>query len=274
MKSPEYVIRATSTQETLASILEQGFVAQSGKAMVSTDMVLAYEWALNPAHFVDSKDQKKTGSIVVMRVPSEVSVDNAIKTGIKVNHAEKVVSGYTGRHRYSRRQLALYNRSGQETEVRIPPCDVLLNIQPFDSLGVLLADVKASTKNFQKIACEDAAAKIAGTILEREDHFVAPGVNVHRVINSLMASTVETLIVNRIRSLSMDVKKVNGYTFQDLRQEQDRSNPVDKKELVYLLKMYQNQTLDSKFDLGRPELNRYVRFFIRQLAEESTLEHS
>lgn len=347
MKSPEYVIHGTSSEEDAEKIQEQGFEAQEGRATVSGDLIYAFKWATEQERRKGSKSETEInegehGRMIIMAVPEDKSVDYGTNTGIEIDEVSKEVTGYSAKYESGRRQLAIYNegdvvkkrktiektkkelkeidivfssflrendvdpdkikskedlieaikdfnlekqiiilkkaeelqskrtekRKEAESGVQIRQENVLMSLVPTSELGEKLDDLSEKIRNFQMIDLENFTEEIAKVIEGNKENFLATGLDIKRIIGDILATTVETEVVNMIRSLSMDVKRAQGYEIYNRGRDNIQEKKVDKKELKQKLEKIIAITEGDNFDMGIDKINRYIKMNAVKLLKE------
>ncbi|MDP3947667.1 MAG: hypothetical protein Q8Q41_03185, partial [bacterium] len=115
---------------------------------------------------------------------------------------------------------------------------------------------------------EKFTEEISKIIKDNEENILASGLDVREVVANLLATTLETEVVNMARSLSMDVKRAQGFTIHNPGKGKLKEKAVDKEQLRQLLENIQAIVNGENFDIGMENLNRYMRINVRRLLEE------
>ena len=162
----------------------------------------------------------------------------------------------------------LEKRKEAEPDIKISQENVLMSIVPTTELGEILDEFQQKIKNLEKIDLENFTEKISEIINNNKENFISSNLNISGVINNLLVSTIETEIMNMMRSLSMDVKRAHDYKIYNRGKDEVKEKIVDKKQLKQKLKKIQSIIEASGFDIGIENLNRYIKINIKRLSEE------
>jgi hypothetical protein len=102
-------------------------------------------------------------------------------------------------------------RKEAEPDIQIAQENILMSVVPTVELGEKLAEFKQKIKNLKKVDLENFTAAIAKIIEDNSENFLASGLDVREVVTSLLVTTMEAEVVNMVRSLAIDVKRVQGF---------------------------------------------------------------
>ncbi len=98
-----------------------------------------------------------------------------------------------------------------EPEVILPQENVLMSVVPTVELGSILTELKSKIEAVEKVDLEFFVNSISQIIGENKDNLIASGVDIREIIESLVETTLETEVMNLIRTLAGDVKRAQGY---------------------------------------------------------------
>lgn len=271
MKSPEYFAHGTSSTEDAEKIETGGFKAEEGRATVSADLIYAFDWATNKERRGSSKSETATtedevGKIIVMTTPEDSRVDYANNTQIETDDEQKIVTGYTSKYQSGRKQLAIYTGAAPYTETSVPKENVILSIEATEDLGRLLDTLSKAIKGLEKIDFRTWADNLATVIEHNPNNIIFSEIQLGKVLTSLVESTVETEVVNLVRSLAMEIKHAKGYKI--FNKEQGKAKEVDPAALSNKLTILAKKINRPDFDIGSKKLNRYLKLSVARLLKE------
>lgn len=186
-------------------------------------------------------------------------VTNSLESSQKVNIRREGENIYD--QMKAKRKLA-------EPEVLLPQENVLMSVVPTEDLGNVLIELKSKIEAVEKVDIESFVDSIAQIISKNKDNFIASGVDTREIIENLVESTIETEVMNLIRSLAGDVKRVQGYKVYNRGTDEVKEKEVNKGELVEKLERIQTIVEDDNFDIGMENLNRYIKINIKRLLNE------
>lgn len=159
-------------------------------------------------------------------------------------------------------------RSKAESPIDIGRENVLMSIIPSPELGTKLENLKNQIYALEKVDFEQYASDLATIIETNKDNFLAAGIDVWRVMRTMLESTTEAEVMNMIRSLSVDVKRANGYTVFNRGGDKIVEKAIDKDQLRQKLERIKSTVESENFDIGMENLNRYIRININLFLEE------
>ncbi len=159
-------------------------------------------------------------------------------------------------------------RKEAEPSIAISQENILMSIVPTQELGDKLDELSQKIRGLEKIDLENFIEEISKIITNNKENFLASGLDVREVVANLLATTLETEVVNIIRSLSMDVKRAQGYEIYNRGEDEVKEKNIDKKQLKQKLEKVFATVESDNFDIGMQHLNRYIRMNIKKLLEE------
>ena len=159
-------------------------------------------------------------------------------------------------------------RKEAEPNIAISQENVLMSIVPTAELGERLGELSKKIRNLETVDLENFTYEISKIIEDNKENFIASGLDVREVVVNLLSSTMETEVVNMIRSLSMDVKRAQGYEIYNRGKDGVKEKEVNKEQLKQKLEKILSIVEADNFDIGMDSLNRYIRMNTRKLLEE------
>ncbi|HOE15168.1 MAG TPA: hypothetical protein PLH82_00440 [Candidatus Paceibacterota bacterium] len=165
------------------------------------------------------------------------------------------------RQRAEKRKLA-------EPNVTISQENILMSVVPTLELGEKLSELEQKIKNLEKVDLKYFTEEISKIIENDKENFLVSGLDVREVVRNLLATTLETEVVNMIRSLSMDVKRAQGYEIYNRDKDEVKEKEIDKEQLKQKLEKILSIVEAENFDIGMENLNRYIRMNAKKLLEE------
>ncbi|MCI0597469.1 hypothetical protein L0Y34_00105 [Candidatus Parcubacteria bacterium] len=165
------------------------------------------------------------------------------------------------------RQRAEKRRLG-EPNVAISQENILMSVVPTAELGEKLGELSQKIRGLEKVELENFTEELSKIIEDNKENFLASGLDVREVVGNLLTSTMETEVVNMVRSLSMDVKRAQGYEIYNRGKDEVKEKEVDKVQLKEKLEKILSIVEADNFDIGMENLNRYIRVNVKKLLEE------
>lgn len=165
-------------------------------------------------------------------------------------------------------KIKVQKRQEAELETSIPQENVLMSIIPTEKLGEKLKELKGKLDKLENIDLLEFSKQITEIISSDMDNDIAANADVGKIISNLIESTVKTEIIRMIRSISLDVKRVQGYTVFNRDKDEIKDKEVDRLELEKKLKRINAVVTDDNFDIGVDSLNRYIKVSIKKFIEE------
>ncbi len=161
-----------------------------------------------------------------------------------------------------------------EPSIKMGDDSILMSIVPTPGLGKKLGELQQKIKNLEKIDLESFTEEISKIIEDNKENVVVSGVDIRAVIRTMLGTTLETEIITFVRSLSMDVKRAQGFKVYNRGKDEIREKVIDREALEGKLQSIQTKVTDKNFDLGRENLNRYLKINIDKILKELNGEFS
>ncbi len=159
-------------------------------------------------------------------------------------------------------------RKEAEPNVAISQENILLSIIPTAELGEKLSELSQKIRSLEKIELENFTEELSKIIEENKENFLASGLDIREVVGNLLTSTMEAEVVNMVRSLSMDVKRAQGYGVYNRGKDEMKEREVDREQLKQKLVRVLSIVEADDFDIGLANLNRYLKTNLRRLSEQ------
>lgn len=292
MKSPEFVVHGTASDEEGESILQTGFETKHGRPTVSGDLIYALEWAQDEKkkdirsrrdHGIPISSQDR-GRIIVIRTPDDLQVDYGTGNTIEIDDERKEISGYPMIYVGGRKQLGMYytnsssrdqkraleEKNIQREPLSLGPESICMSIMPTPELTAVLNELKETIRQLETPDLQQKADELTQIILKTPENTIASNVDVRSTVRQLLDTTLETEVVSRIRGLSRNVKIARGYTIINKGEVVKKS--VNPRELLAQLNELCEKSSQAAFTMGKPSLDRYIRQTLPALRRELTEE--
>lgn len=159
-------------------------------------------------------------------------------------------------------------RKFSELDAIILQENILMSIVPTTELGDKLNELSQKIKDLERVDLKNFTEELSKIIENNKENFLSSNLDVREVVGNLLASTIETEVISMVRSLSMDVKRVQGYTIYNRGKNELKEKEVNKEQLNQKLAKILCVVEVKNFDIGMENLNRYIRTNIKKLLEE------
>jgi hypothetical protein len=159
-------------------------------------------------------------------------------------------------------------RKDAERGVHIDTEYVALSIVPSETLGAVIQRLGESIRSLQHIDIPTYIEELKQVIESDAGNVIDSDVALQDVLEKIVIETVKTEIVNMVRTLALDVKRAQEYEVFNRGTDEKVDKTVDKEQLVLKLEKINEIVSAPDFDIGLPELNRYVTQSLKKLREE------
>ncbi len=159
-------------------------------------------------------------------------------------------------------------RKEAELNVHIKQENILMSVIPTQEFGEKLGELQQKIRNMETVDLGNFVEEISKLIENNKRNFLTPGLDVREVVGNLLTSTMETEVVNIVRSLSMDVKRARGYKIYNRGKDEAKEKDVDKEQLKQKLEKVFSIVKVDDFDIGIENLNRYIKVNVKGLLDE------
>lgn len=268
MRKLEYLTHGTIVSEKDAHTIEnQGFEALEGRATVSGDLTYAFDWVTNKKRHEGKFDisQRAERKIIALNLPDNKEIFYDINDGgVIVNNERKEILGKTARYPSRRRHLAIYEKGKMvdlknRQKLTVSKENILMSIIPDKKLGKVLERLKKKISNLESLDLDEHTKEIIEAIWGNKGNYIAQDIDEQKVIRSLLTTTVESIVTNRIRSWSLDIKKFQGYSIRDKNKGERRVSSLSPQKLMNKLLQLKERLNDHTFDTGIKEVDRYLQ---------------
>jgi hypothetical protein len=245
-----FVVHGTSNARDFASIGETGLRFVEGRPTVSTNIVHAQDWTVNPAKQAQSLGggtiENEPGSVVVCAVPANFHLGYGVFTTAYVDLALKRVIGAPLRYAAARKQLAFYmsadtesSRTHIEREVAggysldqrpqfvLEPQYVVGSFDLGSGFDVLVTQLDVAIRSLEPIEYDRLEGSLRDVFRPR---IPADIVLVPTAIRDIIVGTAESIIVSRLRMMRWQGLALLGYTFVEGREEVQIAKVSDMAE--------------------------------------------
>ncbi len=170
------------------------------------------------------------------------------------------VASYTGRLSALRQEA--------EVPIDIPREDILMSIVPSLELGEKLERLKREIYALETIDLDAYVSELVATIEADDENSVVAGTDIENVVRTLLIATLEAEVMTMVRSLSMDLKRAQGYAVFNRGKEDLVDKHVDRDALKSKLESVKRKVESDDFDIGVENLNRYIRMNLKRMLDE------
>jgi hypothetical protein len=197
--------------------------------------------------------------------PNQIKSGEDLIEAIKFFDIEKKIEILKKAEEWEKQRAEKKNEA--EPNMAIAQENILMSIVPTPELGAKLSELSGKIRNFATIDLENFADEISKIIKDDKENFLVSDLDVREVVESLLVSTMETKVMNMVRSLSMDVKRALGYEIYNRGKDEVKEKEVDQELLEQKLRKILSIVEADNFNIGMENLNRYVRVNIKKLLE-------
>lgn len=301
-----YVLHGNSSTSDIEMISEKGLNTLEGRATLSANLLHAFSWAsTHEKRRLYSKSQTRvaeneTGKIFVVEVPNNLQVYFATFTDIQMDGASNI-SGDPLKYASGMKQLGIYNKghdpevsreklelAKEEIGVLKKSPDALLNkdaidqlreqseipilidkdhlvaiIDPNPGLLQILLELEKKVLRLDNIDLDKVEREIRETPISTNSPAILA-----EIVRDLVKSTVESVLVSRIRMLSLAVERNKGNRITRQGETVNISLYSDSHQLESSLTALKNRAGQPDFSLGIGWLDEYVKTNISMLIDK------
>lgn len=230
-----FVLHGTPSLRDANSMMSSGIKFVEGGPLVSTNIVHAYDWTVNP----EKQGQLagggavagEPGMVLVCAVPSNFHVGYGVFTTAYIDRALKLVSGSPMRYAGARKQLAFYMSSDTEAArvqieaevangfplVQRPQFvlgaqNIVGSFEQNPGFTQLISQLQVGISSLQPIEFERMEASLRDVFKPR---IAADEVLVPTVMRDILVGTAESIIMSRLRMLRWQGLAMLGYVFHE-----------------------------------------------------------
>ncbi|MFA5870403.1 MAG: hypothetical protein WC842_00735 [Candidatus Paceibacterota bacterium] len=158
-------------------------------------------------------------------------------------------------------------RKEAEIPLSLDQESILLSVRPSKELGKELEKFKSEIVNLKSPDLEEYLEKLS-EIIEKDKNNYIGSTDVKSVLKNLLETTTESIVINHVRSLEMDVKHANGYKFKDRGDVVYPDKEINSQELREKLEAVKRKIDEKDFVLGSESLTRYIKTSVNHLLNE------
>ncbi len=225
-----FVLHGLSAVEN-QKMLKDGLTFIEGKAVVSTNLMQAYEAASD------------SGVITAIAIPPAFHLGYATFTTAYIDRSLKMVLGAPLRYASARKQLALYMDEDTEAartriereamagfsvsshpSIKIDPRYAIGGFDASVSLKNVVTQLEVSARALEPIDFDVFESSFSGLFVVRQ---AAEAVLVPTMIRDLVTATVESVVLSRVRIMRWQGLALLGYRFREGREDVVVAKPAD-----------------------------------------------
>ena len=228
-----FVVHGSSNATESVSILDEGLRFVEGRPTLSTNIVHAHDWTVNPQKQAQSHGMGEVlgepGDVMVCAVPPNLHLGYGIFTTAYVDRMLKRVSGAPLRYAAGRKQLSFYKTADTEAS-RVHVESEVANGYLIDQMPQLLLEPKyvigrfAPSPVFDSVVTQlDVAVRSMQPLeyerLETSLHelfrptIAANAAYAASAIHDIIIGTVESVVISRLRMMRWQGLALLGFTF-------------------------------------------------------------
>lgn len=280
LSEKKYFLHGNSSPEDSADIAADGLDVMEGRATLSCNLTHAFDWATSLekrqtySQSTTPTVEGSSGSIFVIEKPEEYSFGFANFTDVTIDREKKEIRGQPLKWASAYKQVGVF--SNQDIDVRKKQLEgmkmderprVIVNKESFSF------EVKPSQQTFEVVEALDTEIKDFRSvgINEYTNRFmesleVEQTAEVQEIAGELVESTIESIVVTRLRTKALEIKASQGYTIYNYANKPttyfDKAPEEIKDELLQWQSNLENSNLDIEW------LDTYARGNITRLLEE------
>lgn len=254
-------------------------VVQEGRATVSTDLAHAVRWATTAEKRLYSKsqtarDDDEIGRIFVIQVPEELHLGYGMFTSEKIDETNKEVTGAPIKYASGRKQLAFYKHNDTETSRRqiemehtlgqasrqliLPPETIIASIYPSRELRDLCDHLQEHVRNFEMPDVAQFSENLTQILVADSRNVFLENIAPDKIARQLVASTIESVAISRVRNLALDVMRALGYSVVKEGGQPD-TRAVDPAKVTQRVQELYQKSHSETFHLGSEWLQKYLQ---------------
>lgn len=269
MRNREFMIHGTSSESDARGIENEGFEFKEGRASISQSLLYALEWATKPERRKGSESKSAVGPndqgrIIIMKSGEGYNIDYANHTDIHIDQDTKEITGYPSKYVSGRKQQAIYKIEQESADQEISSKNIvskeniLLSIRPTEDLIRELKSLESNIRELKPLDITDLSRRVAEAVSNSTDEPHTTE-EILPMITTLIKTTIEAEAVNQVRSISMDIKRLEGYKIYNRPDKQSSENPIQKEDLMRKLKQMESALGNPDYTSGLEGVDRYVR---------------
>lgn len=159
-------------------------------------------------------------------------------------------------------------RKKSEPNTKIEKENILLSIVPTKELSDKFSELQGHIENLERVDLINFTEEISKLIESNKENFFAADLDVREVVGNLLETTLEAEVIKMIRSLSVDIRRVQGYEVYNRGKDELKEKEVDKEKLNQKLKKALSFVEVGGFDIRMKNLNRYIKISANKMLKE------
>lgn len=278
MRNREFMIHGTSSESDARGIENEGFEFKEGRATVSQSLLYALEWATKPERRRGSESESVVGPndegrIIIMKSGEGYNVDYADHTGIHTDRDTKEITGYPSKYVSGRKQLAIHKTEQESADQKTSSKDIIskeniiLSIRPTEDVIRELKSLESNIKDLRPLDITNLSKRVAEAVSNSTDE-PHTAEEILPMITALIRTTIEAEAVNQVRSISMDIKRLEGYKIYNRPDRQSSESPIQKEDLMRKLKQMESALGNPDYTSGLEGVDRYVRTHVSKFISQ------
>lgn len=254
-------------------------VVQEGRATVSTDLSHAARWATTTekrhhSKSLTTRDDDEIGRIFVIQVPEDLHLGYGMFTSEKIDETNKEIKGAPIKYASGRKQLAFYRNNDTETSRRqiesehtlgqaprhliLPPKTIIASIYPSRELRNFCDRLQEHVRSFDMADIAQYSENLTQVLVADSRNAFLGNSAPDKIAQQLVASTIESVAISRIRNLALDVMRALGYSVIKEDGQVDITAVDPAKVMQRVQELYQKSHSET-FHLGPEWLQKYLK---------------
>lgn len=228
-----FVVHGSSNATESVSILDEGLSFVEGRPTLSTNIVHAHDWTVNPQKQAQSRGLGEVlgepGDVVVCAVPPNLHLGYGIFTTAYVDRALKRVSGAPLRYAAGRKQLAFYKTADTEAarvhleseiangylidqmpQLLLEPKYVIGRFAPGPVFDSVVTQLDVAVRSMQPLEYARLEASLGDLFRPTIDANAAYAAS---AIHDIIVGTVESVVISRLRMMRWQGLALLGFGF-------------------------------------------------------------
>jgi hypothetical protein len=145
---------------------------------------------------------------------------------------------------------------------------VLMSIVPSEAFRREVDQFTSNVEKFESVDLNEVAERCASIILHEKENHVADNADVQGIVRRLLETTRESILVNLVRGLAMEVKRAKGYAIYNRGRSERKEVEVDPSELRRRIERFRTAVEPENSSRSSSALIEYVRRSLKSLESE------
>ena len=281
LTNKRYFLHGNSSPEDSKSIAAVGLNVMEGRATLSCNLVHAFDWAMSSekrqvySQSETPTEENSRGSVFVVEKPNQNSFGFANFTGFTIDHEKREIRGQPLKWASAYKQIGVF--SDQNVEIRKKQLEavtmkerpkvninenaLILQVNPSKQASITIEELDTKIKKFEAVDIE----KFTQQFIENFEVDQIP--EIHKIVGELVKSTIESIVITKLRTKALQIKAAQGYTIYNFANKSvSRFASTPEKIKQELLQWQHNLQEDTSF--GIDWLDTYARDNIEQLLKD------